>query len=153
MKQGMEYRKAVEAAARMGGRFGVFTAWSEPTAPEVFAKRKQDAAAREAVHRAIGRVKVSELVEHANGKVSVLFSVGGAINRDIHPEGVYLNKKGVPCVDVVISAPVEYGITTFCKYAGVEGSACERRAPYHAHRTINLSRLVSWLDAGEELNR
>ena len=53
-------------------------------------------------------------------------------------------------VDIVISAPTEYGYTTACEYAGVVGAACEYRRPFHAHRSINLTRLVSWLIAGEE---
>ena len=78
------------------------------------------------------------------------FRVAGQVNRDVHPEGVYLTKKGEPCVDLVISAPTEYGYTTACPNAGKAGSACEKRAKFHGHRSVNLTRLVSWLIAGEE---
>jgi len=154
MFKGMTYEDALAAAARIGGRFSVWTAWSAPTTQREFERREEAAAKREAEHKAIGRVKTTgEQVVDEKGRVSFQFKVAGAINRDVHESGVYLNKKGEPCVDVVISAPTEYGYTTACEYAGVQGSACESRKPFHSHRTINLSRLVSWLDSGEELMR
>ncbi len=150
----MTYEAALAAADRLGGRFGVFTAWSAPTTAKEFARREAAAAAREAEHKAIGRVKTTgEQMVDEKGRISFMFKVAGAINRDVHESGIYLNKAGEPCVDVVISAPTEYGYTTACDYAGVVGSACENRRPFHSHRTINLSRLVSWLDSGEEQNR
>ena len=153
-KVGMTYEAARAAAERLGGRFGVFTAWSAPTTPKEFARREAAAAAREAEHRAIGRVKTTgEQKVDEKGRVSFVYKVAGSINRDVHEGGIYLNKAGEPCVDVVISAPTEYGYTTACDYAGVPGSACEKRKPFHSHRTINLSRLVSWLDSGEEQHR
>jgi hypothetical protein len=153
-KVGMTYEAALAAADRLGGRFGVFTAWSAPTTAKEFARREAAAAAREAEHKAIGRVKTTgEQMVDEKGRISFMFKVAGAINRDVHESGIYLNKAGEPCVDVVISAPTEYGYTTACDYAGVVGSACENRRPFHSHRTINLSRLVSWLDSGEEQNR
>ena len=153
-KVGMTHAAAMAAADRLGGRFAVFTAWSAPTTAKEFARREAAAAAREAEHRAIGRVKTTgEQKVDEKGRVSFVYKVAGAINRDVHEGGVYLNKAGEPCVDVVISAPTEYGYTTACDYAGVPGSACERRKPFHSHRTINLSRLVSWLDSGEEQMR
>lgn len=153
-KVGMTYDEAKAAAVRLGGRFAVWTAWSAPTTAKEFARREAAAAAREAEHRAIGRVKTTgEQKVDEKGRVSFVYKVAGAINRDVHEAGVYLNKAGEPCVDVVISAPTEYGYTTACDYAGVPGSACEGRKPFHSHRTINLSRLVSWLIAGEEQMR
>jgi hypothetical protein len=150
----MAYDAALAAANRLGGRFAVWTAWSAPTTPREFERREESAAGRQAEHRAIGRVKTTgEQKVDEKGRISFVYKVAGAINRDKHEGGVYLNKAGEPCVDVVISAPTEYGYTTACDYAGVPGSACEKRKPFHAHRTINLSRLVSWMDSGEEQNR
>lgn len=149
--KGMTYEQAREVCAKLGGMFSVLTAWSAPTTPKEFDRRKKDAASREAEHRPIGRVQTTgEQVVDDKGRVSFLYRVAGQVNRDEHPEGVYLTKKGEPCVDVVISAPTEYGYTTACPYAGVVGSACERRRPFHSHRTVNLSRLVSWMVSGEE---
>lgn len=146
MKAGMTFAAARAAAAKSGGMFVSLTAWSAPTSAEIRCKRAEVAAKKAAEHRPIGRVKVE--AEAENGVV--LFRVAGQINRDEHPDGVYLNKKGEPCVGIVIGAPTEYGYTTACPYAGKEGSACEHRRPFHAHRTINLTRLVSWVIAGEE---
>jgi hypothetical protein len=146
MKAGMTFAAARAAAAKSGGMFVVLTGWSAPTSEKVREKRREAAAGRAAEHRAIGRVKVE--AEAENGVV--LFRVAGQVNRDEHPEGVYLNKKGEPCVGIVIGAPTEYGYTTACPYAGKEGSACENRRPFHAHRTVNLSRLVAWEIAGEQ---
>ena len=149
--KGMTFDKAREACQKAGGMFAVWTAWSAPTTPKQFDTRKKDAASREAKHKAIGRVQTSgEQVVDEKGRVSFLFRAAGQINRDLHPEGVYLTKAGDPMVDIVISAPTEYGYTTACEYAGVVGAACEHRRPFHAHRSINLTRLVSWLIAGEE---
>lgn len=146
MKAGMTFAAARAAAAKSGGMFVVLTAWSEPTTEAERVRRKEKAKQNAAEHRAIGRVKVE--AEAENGVV--LFRVAGQVNRDVHPEGVYINKKGVPCVGIVIGAPTEYGYTTACRYAGQKGSACENRRPFHAHRTVNLSRLVAWEIAGEQ---
>ena len=149
MKAGMTFAAARAAAAKSGGMFVSLSAWSAPTSEKVREKRAEVAASKQAEHRAIGRVKVEAVAE---GGV-VLYRVAGQVNRDEHPEGVYLNKKGEPCVGIVIGAPTEYGYTTACPYAGKEGSACEMRRPFHAHRTINLTRLVAWVIAGEEQPR
>ena len=147
----MDYTEALAAAGKSKGLVVVMTAWSAPTKREEFERREADAAGRFAEHRALGRVKTTgEAFTDEQGRTTFLFKVAGTINRDKHPLGVYLTKKGEPCVDVVISAPTEYGYTTACPNAGKVGSACEHRRPFHAHRTINLSRLVSWLIAGEE---
>jgi len=143
---GMTHLAARQAAAKSGGMFVVLTAWTAPTTEKVLEKRREEAEGRSAEHKAIGRVKT---LESGNNGVS-LVRIAGQVNRDEHPEGVFLNKKGEPCVGLVISAPTEYGYTTACKYAGVAGSACENRKPFHSHRTLNLTRLVSWVIAGEE---
>ena len=149
--KGMTYEKAVEAAKKSGGMVVVLTAWSAPTTAKQFEERAKKAAARAAEHRALGRVKtLGESITDEKGRVSFLFRVAGQVNHDVHPLGVYLNKKGEPCVNLVLSAPTEYGWTTACEYAGKSGSACERRAAFHGHREVNLSRLVSWMIAGEE---
>ncbi len=150
----MDYTEALAAAGKSKGLVVVMTAWSAPTKREEFERREADAAGRFAEHRALGRVKTTgEQKVDEKGRVSFVYKVAGSINRDVHEGGIYLNKAGEPCVDVVISAPTEYGYTTACEYAGVPGSACEKRRPFHSHRTINLSRLVSWLDSGEEQHR
>lgn len=147
----MDYTEALAAAGKSKGLVVVMTAWSAPTKPKEFETRAADAASRQADHRALGRVKTTgEAFTDEKGRITFQFKVAGTINRDVHPLGIYQNKAGEPCVDVVISAPTEYGFTTACKYAGVVGSACEKRRAFHGHRTVNLSRLVSWLIAGEE---
>ncbi|NBV33138.1 MAG: hypothetical protein EBR81_04910 [Proteobacteria bacterium] len=147
----MDYTEALAAAGKSKGLVVVLTAWSAPTKPKVFEDRERDAASRYAKHRALGRVKTTgESFTDEQGRITFQFKVAGQVNRDVHPLGAYLNAKGEPAVDLVISAPTEYGFTTACKYAGVEGSACVKRAAFHGHRTINLTRLVSWMIAGEE---
>ena len=149
--KGMSYEKAVEAARKSGGKVVVLMAWSAPTTKKQFEERAKKAAARAATHRALGRVQTTgEQVVDEKGRVSFLFRVAGQVNRDVHPLGVYLTKKGEPCVNLVLSAPTEYGWTTACEYAGVVGSACEKRAAFHGHREVNLTRLVSWMIGGEE---
>jgi hypothetical protein len=145
----MTYKAGLEAAAKSGGMIVVIEAWSAPTTKKQFIKREEKAAANAAEHRALGRVKVcGESIKTEKGEV-FQFRVAGQVNRDVHEGGVYLTKKGEPCVDVVVMAPTEYGYTTACAYAGKVGSACENRRPFHSHRTINLTRLVSWVIAGE----
>ena len=146
----MTYGEGLAAAAKSKGLVVVLTALSAPTSEKVKAGRERAAASRAAAHRAIGRVKVCGVVENTPKGEVLTFRVAGQVNRDIHPEGVYLTKKGEPVVDLVISAPTEYGWTTACPYAGKEGSACQNRAAFHAHRSVNLTRLVSWMIAGEE---
>lgn len=145
----MTQKAALNAAAKSGGMIVVLTALSAPTKAQTFTKRKEKAAANAAEHRALGRVQVCGTVESTPSGEVFEFRVAGQVNRDVHPEGVYLTKKGEPCVDLVVMAPTEYGYTTACQYAGKEGSACENRRPFHAHRTVNLTRLVSWVIAGE----
>ena len=146
---GMTLQAGLNAAAKSGGMIVVIEAWSAPTTKKQFIKREEKAAANFAEHRALGRVKVcGESINTGKGEV-FQFRVAGQVNRDLHEGGVYLTKKGEPCVDVVVMAPTEYGYTTACAYAGKEGSACENRRPFHSHRTINLTRLVSWVIAGE----
>jgi hypothetical protein len=146
----MTEKAGLEAAAKSGGMIVVIESWSAPTTKRQFIKRKEKAAANFAKHRALGRVKVAaeSTIETERGSV-FLFKVAGQVNRDVHENGIYLNKKGEPAVDIVVMAPTEYGFTTGCEYAGKEGSACVKRAPFHCHRTINLTRLVSWVIAGE----
>lgn len=147
----MDYTESLAAAAKSAGKVVVLTAWSAPTKPKEFDDRATAAAGRQAEHRALGRVKTTgEAFTDEAGRITFEFRVAGQVNRDVHPEGVYLSKKGEPCVDIVVSAPTEYGYTTACPNAGKLGSACVKRRPFHCHRTINLTRLVSWLVAGEE---
>jgi hypothetical protein len=148
---GMTQSAGLNAAAKSGGKIIVIEAWSAPTTDKMKATRTAKAAANAAEHRAIGRVKVSaeNTIQTEKGEV-FLFRVAGQINKDVHEGGVYLTKKGEPCVDVVVMAPTEYGYTTACPNAGKLGSACESRRPFHSHRTINLTRLVKWIIAGEE---
>jgi hypothetical protein len=146
----MTLQAGLNAAAKSGGMIVVIEAWSAPTTKKQFIKREEKAAANFAEHRALGRVKVcGESINTEKGEV-FQFRVAGQVNRDVHEGGVYLTKKGEPCVDVVVMAPTEYGYTTACAYAGKVGSACESRRPFHSHRTINLTRLVKWVIAGEE---
>jgi hypothetical protein len=147
---GMTQKAGEHAAAKSGGMIVVIESWSAPTTKKQFIKREEKAAANFAEHRALGRVKVAaeSTIQTEKGDV-FLFKVAGQVNRDVHEGGVYLTKKGEPCVDVVVMAPTEYGYTVACPYAGKEGSACENRRPFHSHRTINLTRLVSWVIAGE----
>jgi hypothetical protein len=128
----------------------VIEAWSAPTTDKQKEIRQKKAAANFAEHRAIGRVKVNaeSTIQTEKGEV-FQFRVAGQINKDVHEGGVFLNKQGEPCVGIVVMAPTEYGYTVACPYAGKEGSACENRRPFHSHRTINLTRLVSWMIAGE----
>lgn len=142
----MTYEEGLEAAKKSGGKVVVLTYWTKPTTEAERGRRIASAIEREAEHVALGRVKTEAVAESG----AVLVRVAGQVNRDVHPLGVWLNKDGEPSMSLVISAPVEYGITTFCSYAGKEGSACEKRAKFHAHRGVNLTRLVSWLIAGEE---
>jgi len=136
---GMTQKAGLNAAAKSGGMIVVVEAWSAPTTQKKFEAREKKAAANFAEHRALGRVKVcGESIKTEKGDV-FRFKVAGQVNRDVHPEGVYLTKKGEPCVDLVVMAP----------NAGREGSACENRRPFHSHRTVNLTRLVSWVIAGE----
>jgi len=143
---GMTYEEGLEAAKKSGGKVVVLTYWTKPTTEKERARRVASASRRQADHKALGRVKTEAVAESG----SVLVRVAGQINRDEHALGVWLSKAGDPSLSLVISAPVEYGITTFCEYAGKEGSACVKRASFHAHRGVNLTRLVSWLIAGEE---
>ena len=146
---GMTQKAGLNAAAKSGGMIVVVEAWSAPTTKKEFIKREEKAAANHAEHRALGRVKVcGETIRTEKGDV-FRFKVAGQVNRDVHAEGVYLTKKGEPCVDLVVMAPTEYGYTVACPNAGREGSACENRRPFHSHRTVNLTRLVSWVIAGE----
>ena len=146
----MTQKAGLNAAAKSGGMIVVIEAWSAPTTKKQFIKREEKAAANFAEHRALGRVKVAaESTIHTEKGDVFLFKVAGQVNRDVHEGGVYLTKKGEPCVDVVVMAPTEYGYTVACPYAGKEGSACENRRPFHSHRTVNLTRLVSWVIAGE----
>lgn len=145
-QMGMTYEEALEAAKKSGGKVVVLTYWTKPTTEKERARRVASASMRQAEHKALGRVKTEAVAESG----SVLVRVAGAINRDEHALGVYLTKKGEPSLSLVISAPTEYGYTTACLYAGKAGSACENRRPFHAHRGVNLTRLVSWLIAGEE---
>lgn len=142
----MTYEEGLNAAKKSGGKVVVLTYWTKPTTEAERARRVASAQARAAEHRAIGRVKTEAVAEDG----AVLVRIAGQINRDEHPLGVFLTKKGEPSLSLVISAPTEYGITTACPYAGKEGSACEKRAAFHAHRGVNLTRLVSWMIAGEE---
>ena len=146
----MTQKAGLNAAAKSGGMIVVVEAWSAPTTKKQFIKREEKAAANFAEHRAIGRVKVeAESTIHTEKGDVFKFKVAGQVNRDVHEDGVYLTKKGEPCVDLVVMAPTEYGYTTACQYAGKVGSACENRRPFHSHRTVNLTRLVSWVIAGE----
>jgi hypothetical protein len=146
----MTQKAGEHAAAKSGGMIVVIESWSAPTTKKQFIKREEKAAANFAEHRALGRVKVAaeSTIQTEKGDV-FLFKVAGQVNRDVHEGGIYLTKKGEPCVDVVVMAPTEYGYTTACEYAGKVGSACENRRPFHSHRTVNLTRLVSWVIAGE----
>ena len=146
----MTQKAGLNAAAKSGGMIVVVEAWSAPTTKKQFIKREEKAAANFAEHRAIGRVKVeAESTIHTEKGDVFKYKVAGQVNRDVHEDGVYLTKKGEPCVDLVVMAPTEYGYTTACQYAGKVGSACENRRPFHSHRTVNLTRLVSWVIAGE----
>lgn len=145
----MTQKAGLNAAAKSGGMIVVVEAWSAPTTKKQFIARKAKAAANVAEHRALGRVKVcGESIQTEKGEI-FRFKVAGQVNRDVHAEGVYITKKGEPAVDIVVMAPTEYGYQTACPNAGVEGSACVKRRPFHCHRTINLTRLVSWVIAGE----
>lgn len=147
---GMTHQAGLHAAAKSGGMIVVIEAISAPTTAKMKAARKSKAAANAAEHRALGRVKVCGTVENTPQGEVFHFRVAGQINRDLHEAGVYITKKGDPCVDIVVMAPTEYGYTVACPNAGVEGSACVKRRPFHSHRTINLTRLVKWVIAGEE---
>ena len=147
----MNTEQALAAAAKAGGKITTLTAWSDWTTPRTLERREQDATGRQAEHRAIGRVKVSgEARYDEKGRVSFLFTASGTLDRTQNPLGIGQNKKGEPTLSLIIGAPTEYGYTTACPNAGKAGTACEKRKPFHAHRTINLSRLVSWVIAGEE---
>ena len=114
-------------------------------------RREEGAAGRQAEHRAIGRVKVSgEARYDERGRVSFLFTASGTLDRTQNPLGIGQNAKGEPTLSLIIGAPTEYGYTTACPNAGKLGTACEKRKPFHAHRSVNLTRLVSWVIAGEE---
>ncbi|NBV33143.1 MAG: hypothetical protein EBR81_04935 [Proteobacteria bacterium] len=145
----MTFEAGLAAAAKSGGKIIKVEAWSAPTTKKQFVKREEKAAENFSEHRALGRVKVSgESFQTEKGEV-FHFSVVGQVNRDVHPLGVYLTKKGEPCVDLVVMAPTEYGYTTACQYAGKVGSACENRRPFHSHRSVNLTRLTAWIIGGE----
>lgn len=145
----MTYKAALAAAAKSGGKIVKVEAWSAPTSDKEKARREATAAANFADHRALGRVKVSgESFDTPKGEV-FHFTVAGQVNRDVHPLGVYLTKKGEPCVDLVVMAPTEYGYTVACPNAGKAGSACEGRRPFHSHRTVNLTRATAWIIGGE----
>jgi hypothetical protein len=146
----MTQKAGLNAAAKSGGMIVVVEAWSAPTTEKMKAARTAKAAANFAEHRALGRVKVEaeSIIKTEKGDV-FKFKVAGQVNRDVHEDGVYLTKKCEPCVDLVVMAPTEYGYTVACPNAGKEGSACENRRPFHSHRTVNLTRLVSWVIAGE----
>ena len=146
---GMTYAAGLAAAAKSGGKIVKIDAWSAPTTEKEKIRREVNAADNYAEHRALGRVKTTgESFSTPKGEV-FRFVVAGQVNRDVHAEGVYLNKKGEPMVDIVVMAPTEYGYTTACKYAGKEGSACVKRRPFHSHRSVNLTRLVSWFVGSE----
>lgn len=147
----MDLQQGLAAAAKAAGKITTLEAWSDWTTPRELARREDDARKRQADHRAIGRVKVSgESRTDERGRVSFLFKVSGTLDRTQNPLGVGLNAKGEAVVSIIIGAPTEYGYTTACPNAGKLGTACEKRAPFHAHRSVNLSRLVSWVIAGEE---
>ncbi len=147
----MNYTEALAAAAKAAGKITTLTAWSDWTTPRELERREQDAAGRQAEHRAIGRVKVSgEARYDEKGRVSFLFTASGTLDRTQNPLGIGQNKKGEPTLSLIIGAPTEYGYTTACPNSGKVGTSCEKRAPFHAHRSVNLSRLVSWVIAGEE---
>jgi len=145
----MTFEAGIAAAAKSGGKIIKVEAWSAPTTKKQFVKREEKAAENFSEHRALGRVKVSgESFQTEKGEV-FHFSVVGQVNRDVHPLGVYLTKKGEPVVDLVVMAPTEYGYTVACPNAGKAGSACENRRPFHSHRTVNLTRLTAWIIGGE----
>jgi len=145
----MTYQAALAAAAKSGGKIVKVEAWSAPTSDKEKARREATAAANFAEHRALGRVKMTgESFDTPKGEV-FHFAVAGQVNRDVHPLGVYLTKKGDPCVDLVVMAPTEYGYTVACPNAGKVGSACESRRPFHSHRTVNLTRATAWIIGGE----
>jgi hypothetical protein len=147
----MTQKAGLNAVAKSGGMIVVIESWSAPTTKKQFAARAKKAAANAAEHRALGRVKVEAESTIKTEKGDVFkFKVAGQVNKDVHESGIYLNAKGEPAVDIVVMAPTEYGYTTGCEYAGKEGSACVNRKPFHCHRTINLTRLVKWVIAGEE---
>ena len=146
----MNEAQARAASQKAKGLVVLVEAWSAPTTEATIKRRQKKAEENAAEHRAIGRVKVcGESIKTEKGDV-FRFKVAGSINRDVHTDGIQMTKAGDALLHLVISAPTEYGYTTACQYAGKEGSACERRRPFHAHRAVNLSRVVSWLIAGEE---
>ena len=147
----MNTQQALAAAAKAAGKITTLTAWSDWTTPRTLERREEGAAGRQAKHRAIGRVKVSgEARYDERGRVSFLFTASGMLDRTQEATGIVLNKKGEPTLSLIIGAPTEYGYTTACPNAGKLGTACEKRKPFHAHRSVNLTRLVSWVIAGEE---
>ena len=150
---GINLVQAREIVARLGGQYSVLTAWSAPTTKAQIEHREKSAAERQAEHRAIGRVKVdpSSVSYDEKGRMTFQFRVAGQVERVKDESGVWLNLKGEPCVTILIGAPTEYGYTTACPNAGVEGTACEGRQPNHCHRSVNLSRLVSWVQSGVDL--
>jgi hypothetical protein len=145
----MTYEAGLAAAAKSGGKIIKVEAWSAPTTEKEKIRREVNAANNFAEHRALGRVKITG-ASFSTPKGEVFhFSVAGQVNRDVHATGVYLTKKGEPVVDLVVMAPTEYGYTVACPNAGKAGSACEKRRPFHSHRTVNLTRLTAWIIGGE----
>jgi hypothetical protein len=143
----MTIAQILAAFAAAKGRIITVSAAALPATEAQIASRKRRAALHQSAGRAIGRV-ITEGIADDGG---ALVRISGRIDRAWGDNGIATSKSGSASISLVISAPEEYGMATYCPNAGREGTACVKRAPRHAHRSIRVDRISAITCGGEAL--
>jgi len=149
MNQHTDRVLAAMVAAR--GRIVRIVYHSLPTTEGVRAARGRAVAKRATSGAMIARVKHTDTA--ADGGAIVVLA--GRYDRDYEGGAGYkVAKAGTESVAVILSAPAEHTIDgalvpTACPNAGVIGTACEKLAPRHGHRTMRTERVIS-IACGDE---
>jgi hypothetical protein len=143
----MTIAQILAAFAAAKGRIITVHAAALPATEAQIASRKRRAALHQSAGRGIGRV-ITEGIADDGG---ALVRISGRVDRAWGDDGIAISKRGTASISLVISAPSEYGMATYCPNAGREGTACEDRGARHAHRSIRVDRISAITCGGETL--